>query len=144
MSVKQISIFVENKPGTMNEMTQILADHDIDMRALSLSETEGFGIIRIIVPDVVETTSVLKEAGYVCKLTPVVIAEIPDEAGGLNKLLTIFKENHINVEYMYATLGGNKFKGALMIFRVDDDRRAERALREKGIQLIGQEDIEEM
>lgn len=143
MSVKQVSIFVENKPGTMHDMTQILADHDIDIRALSLSETEGFGIVRVIVDDVVETTTILKQEGYICKLTPVVIAEIPDEPGGLNKVLTIFHDNAINVEYMYATLGGGT-KRALMIFRVDDDRKAERELREQGIQLIQQEDITQL
>jgi hypothetical protein len=143
MSVKQISIFVENKPGTMHDMTQVLADHSIDIRALSLTETEGFGIVRIIVDDVVETTTVLKQEGYVCRLTPVVVAEIPDEPGGLNRVLTIFHENQINVEYMYATLGGGA-KRALMIFRVDDDKRAERELREKHIQLIDQSDIADL
>ena len=102
MSVKQISIFVENRPGAMHEMTNVLAENKIDMRALSLAETEGFGIVRIIVDDAYEATTVLKEAGYINKLTPVVVVAIPDEAGGLNRVLQIFTDNNINVDYLYA------------------------------------------
>jgi hypothetical protein len=143
LSVKQISIFVENKPGTMNEMTQTLTDHSVDIRALALSETAEFGIIRIIVDDVVGTMSILKDAGYVCKLTPVVIAEIPDEPGGLNRVLTIFRNAGINVEYMYATLGKGT-EQALMIFRVDDDKKAERELKEHAITVVDQGDVQDL
>ncbi|MBR2189764.1 MAG: ACT domain-containing protein [Eubacterium sp.] len=142
MSVKQISIFVENRPGAMHEMTNVLADNKIDMRALSLAETEGFGIVRIIVDDAYEATTVLKEAGYINKLTPVVIVAIPDETGGLNQVLQIFTDNQINVEYMYAILGGKRVNEAYMIFRVDDDKKAESALRAKGIRLVQQDEIE--
>lgn len=141
MSVKQISIFVENKPGAMHEMTTVLAKNGIDMRALSLAETEGFGIVRIIVEDVLETTTVLKEAGYVNKLTPVLVVAIPDETGGLNQILSIFTENEINVEYMYAILGGAEINDAYMIFRVDDEKKAERVLRERGIRMLTQEEV---
>ena len=140
---EQLSVFLQNESGKIASVASLLAAGGIDIRALSLTETEGFGIVRIIVDDVLETTSVLKQEGYVCRLTPVVIAEIPDEPGGLNRVLTIFHDNQINVEYMYATLGGGA-KRALMIFRVDNDKRAERELREKHIQLIEQSDIAEL
>ncbi|MGN0241099.1 MAG: ACT domain-containing protein [Candidatus Weimeria sp.] len=142
MSVKQISIFLENKPGTLNELTDILAGNNIDIRALSLSETEGFGILRIIVDDVVETCSVLKNSGYVCKITPVVIAMIPDETGGLNRVLSILKDANVNVRYMYASLGGKGLHRALMIFKVDNETIAETSLREAGISLIEQTDVD--
>ena len=87
MSVKQISIFMENKPGALLAMTTVLAENRIDMRAFTLAETSDFGIVRIIVDDVYEATTVLKEAGYVHTLTPVVVIAIPDEPGGLNKVL---------------------------------------------------------
>ena len=83
MSVKQISIFLENKPGKMCEMTEVLAANKINMRALSLAETDGFGIVRIIVDDVYEATTILKDAGYINKLTSVVIVELPDVPGEL-------------------------------------------------------------
>ena len=89
MAVKQVSIFVENKPGRMYEMTKVLADNNIDMGALSLSETEGFGIVRIIVDDVYDTATILKDAGYINKINHVVVVSIPDEPGGLSKVLGI-------------------------------------------------------
>ena len=89
MSVKQISIFLENKPGKMCEMTEVLALNKINMRALSLAETEGFGIVRIVVDDVYEATTVLKDAGYINKLTSVIVVELPDVPGGLNQILKV-------------------------------------------------------
>ena len=143
MAVKQISVFLENRPGMLNEMTTLLSDNDIDLRALSLVETTDFGIARFIVDDVLETMSVLKEAGYVGSLTPVLAAEIPDEPGALNKVLGIFTENDINVEYMYAILSGEG-SNAYMIFRVQDDEKASRALEAQGIRLLSQEDMAEL
>ena len=141
MSVKQISIFVENRPGAMHEMTNVLAENKIDMRALSLAETEGFGIVRIIVDDAYEATTVLKDAGYINKLTPVVVVAIPDETGGLNKVLQLFTDNEINVDYMYAILGGKDINEAYMIFKVDDPKKAESVLRAKGIRIVQQEEM---
>ena len=105
MSIRQISVFLENKPGKLNKMTQVLADHNIDMRALSLAETKDFGIARMIVDDVYEATNVLKEADFVASLSPVLAYAIPDEPGGLNNLLNIFTDAGVNIEYMYAFLG---------------------------------------
>ena len=141
MSVKQISIFVENRPGAMHEMTNVLAENKIDMRALSLAETEGFGIVRIIVDDAYEATTVLKDAGDINKLTPVVVVAIPDETGGLNKVLSLFTDNEINVDYMYAILGGKEINEAYMIFKVDDPKKAESVLRAKGIRIVQQEEM---
>ena len=144
MAIQQISVFLENKPGTLQSMCQVLADHEVDMRALSLAETKDFGIARLIVDDVIETANVLKQEGFVNRLTPVVAVRIPDEPGGLNKVLAIFSANEINLEYMYAFLGG-KDDHAYMIFRVgENEKEAEAALRAAGIQLVTQEDIEEL
>ncbi len=143
MDVKQISVFLENKPGTLNEMTKVLTDHEIDLRALSLAETTDFGIARFITADVLETISILKDAGYVSSLTPVVVAEIPDEAGALNRVLQIFTEYNINLEYMYAILG-SKSGHAYMIFRVQDDKKAAAALVANGIRVLSQEDMAEI
>ena len=140
MAVKQISVFLENRPGTLKAMTAVLAENKIDMRALSLAETKDFGIARLIVDDVLDTATVLKEAGFVNSLTPVVAAEIPDEVGGLNTLLEILSEADVNIEYMYAFLGAGS-DHAYMIFRVEDEKKAEAALRAKGVKCISQEDI---
>ena len=141
MSVKQISVFLENKPGQLNQLTSTLSDHDIDLRALSLAETTDFGIARFIVDDVLETVTILNESGYISRLTPVVAAEIPDEPGALNNVLKIFTDNNINVDYMYAILGGKSINEAFMIFKVDDPKKAESVLRAKGIRLVQQEEM---
>ena len=139
MSVKQISVFLENRPGTLNEMTKVLADNQIDMRALSVSETKDFGIARIIVDDVFAATNTLKKEGYVASLTPVLAYAVPDEPGGLNKLLAVFAEENINIEYMYAILSSSEH--AYMIFRVQDEKTAVRALGAKGIRCVDQDEI---
>ncbi len=144
MAIKQISVFLENKPGALQTMCQVLADHDIDMRALSLAETKDFGIARIIVDDVLDTATVLKDGGFISRLTPVIAVCIPDEPGGLNKVLEIFTKTNTNLEYMYAFLGSQK-DHAYMIFRVgDNEKAAEAALVSAGIRIVSQEEISEI
>ncbi|MCR5338231.1 MAG: acetolactate synthase [Lachnospiraceae bacterium] len=144
MSVKQISIFLENKPGKMCEMTEVLAANKINMRALSLAETEGFGIVRIIVDDVYEATTVLKDENYINKLTSVVVAQIPDVPGGLNQVLKVFAKDQINLNYMYALSAITNTDNAYMVFRVNDHKAAEAALAKAGIRVVTQEEISEL
>lgn len=144
MSIKQISVFVENKPGAMSAMTSVLAENDIDMRALSLAETGDFGIVRIIVKDLYKATTVLKDAGYIHSLTDVLGVKIPDIPGGINKVLTILENNKINIDYMYAFMGNRETKHAYMIFRVEDIAAAKSALMAEGIHMITKEDIEKL
>lgn len=142
MSMKQISVFVENKPGAMCAMTAVLAGHGIDMRALSLAETEDFGIVRIIVDNVYNAATVLRDAGYVHSVTPVLGVAIPDSPGGLNKVLAVLADADVNVEYMYAFLGAKDAENAYMIFRVADTAAASAALCAKGIKTLDQDGIE--
>ncbi len=141
MSIKQISVFLENKPGTLKEMTGVLASHGIDMRALSLAETSEFGIARIIVDDVFSAMDVLKNEDFVASLNSVLAVEVPDEAGGLDKLLQVFADENVNIEYMYAFLGSKKPGHACMILRVADTKHAEAALAGHGLKLLTQEEI---
>ena len=144
MSMKQISVFVENKPGALYALTAVLAQGQIDMRALSLAETKDFGIVRLIVNDLYKATTLLKDAGYVHSLTPVVGVAIPDVPGGLNRVLQVLTDAKVNVEYMYAFLGGKNVDHAYMIFRVADDKAAEAALASRGIQVLDQEQVERL
>ena len=144
MSIKQISVFVENKPGAMNAMTGVLAEHGIDMSALSLAETKDFGIVRLIVDDVFNAATVLKDAGYVHSVTPVLGVAIPDTPGGLNKVLQVLTNAKVNVEYMYAFLGGKDVDHAYMIFRVANENAATAALANEGIKVVEQEEIESL
>ena len=141
MSVNQVSVFLENKPGTLNKMTEVLAKGGVNIRALSLADTNDFGIVRMIVNDVYEATNILKEENFVAKFTPVLIFAISDETGGLNKLLKFFTETGVNIEYMYAFAGK---KNAYMIFRVADTKKAEALLSGKGLKSLTQEQIAEV
>ncbi|MBE8954021.1 MAG: ACT domain-containing protein [Quinella sp. 1Q7] len=138
MSVNQVSVFLENKPGTLNNLTEVLAAHNINIRALSLAETNEFGIVRMLVNDVFEATTVLKENNFVATLTPVLAYAIADEAGDLNKLLQKFSAANVNIEYMYAFAGKER---AYMIFRVNDTKKAESLLQSKGLKSLTQEEI---
>ena len=101
MSVKQISVFLENKPGALYAMTGVLAQNKVDMRAFSLAETSDFGIARIIVSDIYAATTILREAGYVHSISEVLAVSVPDVPGGLNKVLQVLTDAGVNVEYMY-------------------------------------------
>ena len=141
MSLKQISVFLENKPGTLHAMTTTLAQSGVDMRALSLAETKDFGIVRLIVDNVSAATTVLKDAGFILSRTPVLGVVIPDEPGGLNQVLEILTGAGVNVEYMYAFLGGADADHAYMIFRVQDGEAAVAALSAHGIRLVDQDEV---
>ena len=132
MSVKQISVFLENKPGALCELTGVLAENDIDMRAFSLAEASDFGIARIIVDDVYKTTTVLRDNGFVHSVSPVLAVALSDTPGGLNEILQYLSGDKINVEYMYAFLGNTPGK-AYMVFRVQDPAAAALALTRHGI-----------
>ena len=139
MSLHQISVFLGNRPGELNKMTRTLAEGGVNMRALSLAETTDFGVARVIVDNESRAVEVLQKADFVARRTPVLAYEIPDEAGGLNKLLTLFTEAGINIEYMYSCLAGKENKKAYMIFRVSDTSEAEAALADKGIRALDAE-----
>ena len=143
MSVKQISVFLENKPGRLYELTKVLRENKIDMRALSIAETPDFGILRLIVDDSYKTACVLKDAGYICSITPVLAAEVADEAGGLEKILNILGENDINLEYTYAFITRKKGT-AYMVFRVQDNDKAIEILSKNQVHLVCQDAFSEL
>lgn len=138
MTVKQISVFVENKAGKLAELTEYLHQHAIDMRALSIAETQDFGIARIIVDDAYKTSCILKEAGYVVSITPVLAVEMPDEPGSLYHVLKALGDEDISLEYMYAFLT-RKEATAYMVLRVEDNEKAAEVLSRKGIHMVSQD-----
>ena len=142
MSVKQISVFLENKPGTLQALCEALAADDIDMRALSLAEAGDFGIARIIVNKLYNGIQTLKDAGFVCSITPVVAAAIPDNPGGLGTVLSTLSNTGNHIDYMYAFLGGSEADHAYMIFKTADPDKAAAVLEANGIDVLEQADIE--
>ena len=144
MSVKQISVFLENRPGALSDLTGVLAENNIDMRAFSLAEASDFGIARMIVDDAYKTATVLKDAGFIYNMSSVLAVAIPDVPGGLRQVLDALKEGQVNVEYMYAFLGGKKAPGAYMIFRVKEEAEATSALIRKSLRLVQQEELSDL
>ena len=141
MTVKQISVFLENRPGALAEFTKILELSSIDLRALSLAESEDFGIVRVIVDDPYKTIRILKEEGYICSVTKVIAVEIADKPGSLVKMLNVLGDNKVNLEYSYAFLA-KKANSAFMILRVADNEKAIKVLTQNGIRPICHEDME--
>ena len=142
MSIKQLSVFLENRPGKLFELTALLAEKGIDMRALSIAETTDFGIARIIVDDAFRAAQVLREGQFIAQFSDVLAFAVPDEPGGLHHLLGEFNAAQVNIEYMYAFLGGKRGQ-AYMIFRVTNTEIAEKALVERGLKSLTLEEIEE-
>jgi hypothetical protein len=143
MTVKQISVFLENRPGALAEFTRILEKSNMNLRALSLAESEDFGIVRVIVDDPFETIRILKDEGYVCSITKVIAVEIQDKPGALVKMLNILGDNQVNLEYSYAFLA-KKANSAFMILRVEDNEKAIKVLTQNGIRPICHYDMEKM
>ncbi|HBL41177.1 MAG TPA: acetolactate synthase [Ruminococcaceae bacterium] len=143
MTVNQISAFVENTPGSLERFTEVLNRNQIDMRALSVAETETFGVVRVIVNDSYKAACVLKEENYILSVTAVLAVELPDTPGGLYQILRTLREADINVEYMYAFTARRK-DVAYMIFRVTDNEKAIEALNSRGIRLLTQNELEAM
>lgn len=135
MHVQQISVFLENKAGRLSEVTGILAEARINIRALAVADTSDFGVLRLIVDDNERAKAILKENGFTVGKTDVVAVEVEDKPGGLNKILEILNVSQINVEYMYAYVR-HASKDAVMIFRFDDIDAAVMVLTDNGINVI--------
>jgi hypothetical protein len=136
MKIHQLSLFLENKPGHLIEPCRLLARNGIDVRTLTLADTQQFGILRMIVSDWQAGSKLLKEAGYVLNVTEVVAVEVPDRPGGLAELLEVLQNTGINVEYMYAFPFGREEK-AVLIFRFDQPDVAIERLQSAGINVVG-------
>ena len=115
MTTKQISVFLENRPGTLAEFCKVLQKNNIDMRAMCVADAMDFGIARVIVDNVYETVTVLKDEGYVCQITKVLTVEMEDRPGALSDILALLGEQNINLEYTYAFLTREKDKAYLVI-----------------------------
>lgn len=135
MKVNQISIFVENKSGRLAEVTRILGNAGINIRALSLADTSDFGILRLIVNDSARAIEVLKSRQFTVSMTEVVAVEVSDRPAGLADILEILEKEKINVEYMYAFVERSS-NNAVIIFRFDETDRAIKALTAKGVTVL--------
>ena len=135
MKVEQISIFLENKPGSLENATRVLRDADINIRALALADTSDFGVLRLIVNNVEKAKQVLKDAGFTVGRTNVVAVEVPDRPGGLHSILEVLTREKINVEYMYAFVERSG-EHAIIIFRFNMTDRAIEVLQKNGLKVL--------
>ena len=140
MSVKQLSIFAENKNGSLYEITKILSDEGIDIRAFSVAETENFGVLRLIVCDTRAAAAALSAEGKIVDVTDVIGVQIPDTHGGLTGLLEVLTHENIAVDYLYAFSAGIQ-ETANVVLRVSDNEKTEALLKRYGFELLTDEDL---
>ncbi len=143
MAIKQLTVYVQNKKGSMAALTDVLAKNDVNIRALSIAETEDFGLLRIIVNDETAATKILEENGYLLKVIDVVGVKIGDKPGALTGALDVLDKSDVDVEYLYAFMARTE-KHAYVVLRVENNEKAEAVLKEAGYHLITNADINKL
>ena len=140
MKISQVSIFLENKSGRLSEVTKLLAEKQINIRALSLADTSDFGILRLIVDNPQKAMSILRDNGFTVAETAVIAAEVKDEPGGLANIVDILSKNKLNIEYMYAFVEKQKSK-AILVFRIENIDKAIDILVKNKVTLLPSNDV---
>jgi len=143
MTINQLSVFVENRSGTIYEIIETLGRAGVNIRTMSIADTKDFGIMRLIVNDIESAKKALSENGYVFSETPVIAAAVFDHPGALTDIMKLLSDNEINIEYMYAFVTIKK-QHAYAVIRVEDTEKTEKILTENGIRLLTKEDIENL
>jgi len=140
MAINQITVFLENRAGSLIGVTDILSKSKVDLRAINIAETADYGLLRIIAADSDLAQKVLKEAGLICTKTPVIAVAVPDKPGGLNDMLQILAKENIDLHYMYSIFG--HIDGlAYMILQLEDIEKASKILTENGVGIANAKDL---
>ena len=140
MHIHQISVFLENRTGQLAEITKLLADNGIDIRAISIAETADYGLVRMIVDNSHKASTILLEHGDILSMTPVWAVEVPDSPGGLAELLSLLAQEQVDVEYMYS-LFTHRDGMAYMVLRVSNEPRFLSALGDRKIRVMSKEEL---
>lgn len=143
MAIKQLSIFVENREGTLVTVTDAIAKAGVDIRAMSVADTNDFGIFRLIVTDIAKAKQALDDANAFVSVTEVVGVALEDKPGALAKVVKILADHNINIEYMYAFITVSK-QFAYVVLRVEDNAATEKILSENGITLVTEDDMSKL
>jgi hypothetical protein len=141
MSIHQISVFLENRAGQLAEITKLLAQEHVDIRAISIAETADYGLARMIVDDSQKASSILLQNGTILSMTPVWAVEVPDRPAGLSELLEVLANNHVDVEYMYSLFTHHN-DTAYMVLRISDEAALMKAIEGTQIKLVSNEDLD--
>ena len=140
MSVKQLSVFAENKPGAVAEIIDVLVGEGIDIRAMNVADTQDFGILRLIVSDAEKAKGALANGGCVVSVTDVICVEMPDKPGALGNIIHLLARHHVNIEYMYAFIAVSG-QHAFVVFRVNDNAKTEELFTSNGVRLVSEEEL---
>ena len=140
MRIRQISMFLENKPGQLSAVCRDLAEAGVNIATLSLADTSDFGIVRMIVDDHEKAKAVLAEKGHVANVREVIAVCVPDRPGGMAEVMQVLDQSGANIEYSYA-FAFHKGEKAVLVFRFDDNAKAESALKAAGYTTLGEEEI---
>ncbi|MCR4644379.1 MAG: ACT domain-containing protein [Oscillospiraceae bacterium] len=140
MTTQQLSIFMENKPGQLVKVTETLTAANIDIRAMSLADTQDFGIVRMIVNDSVKAQAALREKGFMSTITKVMCIAMNDQPGGLGAVTKLLADANVNIDYLYAciTVIG---KDAYIVLHVDDEKKANEVLTAAGVRMVSAEEL---
>ena len=140
MAIKQLSVFVENKKGSLHEITDVLAKEGIDLRSMCLADTTDFGIVRIITREPERAKKILDDAGHAANVREITAFAVPDTPGGLAKVLSLLEGRGVNIEYLYALITGESGK-AYTVMRTDNTEETEKLLTANGIELLDEAHI---
>ena len=138
--INQISVFLENKAGELSEITKILADNNVNLRAISIAESSDYGVLRLVADDAEQAAKVLMKNGNIISMTPVSVVEVPDRPAGLSDVLAVLTKAEIDIEYMYSLFMQNDGK-AYMVFRVADKQKLLDAIKNNGLKTVSEEDL---
>ena len=140
MAIRQLSVFVENKKGSLHEITDTLAKAGIDLRSMCLADTTDFGIVRMITNEPERAKKVLDDAGHAANVREITAFAVPDVPGGLAKVLSLLEGRGINIEYLYALITGEAGK-AYAVMRTDDTEHTEEILQSEGVEILEEGNI---
>ena len=138
--VYQISVFLENRAGQFAEITKVMAENDIDVRAISIAETADYGVLRMIVGNAEKATAILMQHGYLMSMTPVLVVAVPDQAGGVAPVLATLAAGNVDIEYMYSLFTYSEGK-AYIVFRVAETEKFIDLLKSQGITPVTKEEL---
>ena len=144
MFIKQLSVFVENKQGAVARVMSLLSDNGINMRAVSIADTQDFGILRVIVKEIDKAKEILKANNVIVSVTEIIGVELSDTPGSLSKVMAVLDEGQVNAEYVYAFVTPGKAESAYMAVRVGDNEKAADVLKAAGIHTLTQQDLDSM
>ncbi|MBQ7623720.1 MAG: ACT domain-containing protein [Clostridia bacterium] len=144
MFIKQLSVFVENRQGALSKIISLLSESGINLRAVSIADTQDFGVLRVIVNDIEKAKDKLKSSNVIVSANDVLGVKLSDEPGALSKVLALLSANGVNVEYLYAFVNPGTNKGAYLVLRASDNEKAEKILAEKNVPMLSEDEIAKM